>query len=102
MFFLLHNINADALVEECISYDAKTKTVSITCGSADLSKVYDAIHNASVLKKEQGKVWLLNANLKVWHDSTLYINSTDTAWLKLNSTSPNDSYRILVIGDLKI
>lgn len=102
IFFLPLNINANALAEECISYDAKTKIISVSCGSADLSKINDTLHNTSVLKKEQGKVWLLNANLKVWHDSILYINSTDTSWLKINSTSPNDSYRILVVGDLKI
>lgn len=102
IFFLLHNISLDALAEDCISYDTKTKTISITCGSADLSKVYNTINNTSVLKKDQDNVWLLNANLKVWHDATLYINSTDTSWLKINSTTPRDAYRIFVIGDLRI
>ena len=93
--------NLDALGQECVSYDLKAKMVTITCISSNLSKISDFLNNTAILKKEPNGVWLLNANLKIWHDSTFYINSTETKWLKISS-SPENPYRIYILGNLRI
>jgi len=87
---------------DCISFDPVKREITVTCTSASLSKVYDTLGNDSLIMKESEGIWLLNANLKIWHDSTFYINTTDTKWLKLNSTTPEDISHIYVVGNLKI
>ena len=52
------------------------------------------------LLKETNGTWLLNANLKIWHDTVFHINRTDTEWLKINSTGSQEPLHIHVIGDM--
>ena len=54
------------------------------------------------MKRENDGTWLLNSNLKIWHDAMFHVNSTDTKWLKINSTTPQDPYHIDVVGNMKI
>jgi mannuronan 5-epimerase len=72
---------------DCVEYDSIEKTITITCHSANLTDVYNQLRNPEILKKETsaptGAVWLLNAALIIEKGSTLYINSTDTSWLKI-------------------
>jgi poly(beta-D-mannuronate) C5 epimerase len=83
---LMQNVYAST---ECISYDSHDNTIEISCGNANLTDVYNALNasNPGLLKKDPDpKVWLLNANIKVENNTNFYINSTDTSWLKINST----------------
>ena len=52
-------------------------------------------------KETTNGVWLLNAGIIIEQDATLYINSTDTSWLKINADRET-AYPILVSGSLKI
>lgn len=100
LFSSIQNLNA--AVEECISYDLADKLITLTCGSWNPSQIYSSLNNTSAMKKENDGTWLLNSNLKIWHDATFHVNSTDTKWLKINSTTPEDPYHIDVVGNMMI
>jgi parallel beta-helix repeat protein len=86
----------------CITYDKSKRLISIACTSANLTEMYYNLNTPQILNKEFSKVWLLNANLVVENGATLYINSTDTSWLKINSTGKNTHYYIQARGNLII
>src|SRR5215216_1097937 len=52
-------------------------------------------------KETTDGVWLLNAGIIIEQGATLYINSTDTSWLKI-AADGQTAYPILVSGSLKI
>jgi mannuronan 5-epimerase len=89
----------------CILFDKSTRTITITCSSANLTDVHDHLNDNTILSKVQssskGDVWLLNANLTIAKGATFYINQTDTSWLKIGSDG-NNAYGIQVYGNLKI
>ena len=99
----------------CITYDSTDKIITISCGSAGLSDIDNQIKDAKIIHKEEdgGKtagaadgadhrgVWLLNAGIVVSNQATLYINSTDTSWLKINADGDTGN-GIDVHGRLKI
>src|SRR6266487_878206 len=84
----------------CLEYDQAKRTIEISCGTANVTDLYNAF-GSSIIKSEYQKVWVLNANVKIKDGSTFYINSTDTDWLKINSTSGN-AYSIISQGNLRI
>ena len=59
------------------------------------------MNDQSLLDKQQGGVWLLNANLVVEKGSSLTIDSKDTTWLKIVSDETNP-HGIRVLGSLKV
>ena len=71
-----------------IGYGSHDNTIVISCGNANLTDVYNAIsaNNSDILNKGPDKLWTLNANIKVENNTNFYINSSDTSWLKINST----------------
>ncbi len=87
----------------CINFDSTQRVVIVSCSSANLTDVYNQIHDPNVLTKEAGKgnTWLLNAGLIIQRGSTFYINSSDTIWLKLLTNGIN-SNEIHVLGSLKV
>ena len=99
--FLLFSQHADAA--PCITYDSSTNVITVTCGSASLTDIDNQLNDDSILGKQQESngVWLLNAGIVVANQATLYINSTDTAWLKINADGDTGN-GIDVHGRLKI
>ena len=93
----------------CINYDPSARLITVTCTSARLTDVYNSLNDPNILGIERqresssssGNVWLLNANLKISQGATLYINSTDTAWLKIISDGTS-AYKVDVHGSLKV
>jgi parallel beta-helix repeat protein len=73
----------------CVTYDPSEEIISITCKGANLSGVYNQLKDPNLLRKEVGsdEVWLLNAGIVIEKDATLFINSTDTSWLKIIAPS---------------
>ncbi len=69
----------------CISYDPSENVIIIKCKSSRITDIYNQLNNPKVLQKEDGDEgnWVLNAALKIEKGSTLYINSSDTSWLKI-------------------
>jgi len=73
----------------CINYDSSTRSIMISCSSASLTDINNKLHDSSVLAKQttDSTSWLLNANIIINKGSKFYINSTDTKWLKIISSS---------------
>ncbi len=103
LLFLLSSQGADA--GPCITYDPSTNFITVTCNSASLSDIDNQLNDNTILDKEEQQsnngVWLLNAGIVVADKATLYINSTDTSWLKINADGDTE-HIIEVYGNLKI
>ncbi|MPZ06088.1 MAG: hypothetical protein GEU26_06660 [Nitrososphaeraceae archaeon] len=102
----------------CISYNLEENMIIITCQSANLSDIHNILGDQNVLLKEDNvdvnvdtisgnidgvgdNVWQLNAGITIAQNATLYINSTDTSWLKILADGET-AHPILVSGSLKI
>jgi mannuronan 5-epimerase len=87
----------------CITYNPSEKVISITCKGINLTDIYNQLKDTDLLSKEANvdKVWLLNSGIVVEKDARLYINSTDTSWLKI-AADGETAHAITVLGSLKI
>jgi mannuronan 5-epimerase len=92
----------------CITYDSTENAIRIDCEHANLTGVYDQLQDQDLLHKEVGDgngndngVWLLNAGIVIEKGATLYVNSTDTSWLKIIADGES-AYPVVVSGSLKI
>ena len=97
--FLLFSYQ-DTSTTSCLEFKQAKRTIEISCGNANIRDLYNAF-GPSIIKNESQKVWVLNANVIIKDDATLYINSTDTLWLKINSTAGN-AYTMISEGNLRI
>lgn len=69
---------------ECITYDTDENVITITCKNVNLTDIDNEIRNPNILHKESTDgVWLLSAGIVIEQGASLYINSTDTSWLKI-------------------
>jgi parallel beta-helix repeat protein len=85
----------------CINYDNVNRTINLCGGNADLSMINRVINRSDVLNKTSDKNWILDANISIADGASLFINSTDTAWLKISS-SPSRPHSIVAYGSLII
>src|SRR5688500_5610053 len=89
----------------CVIYDSIKKIITITCKHANFTDIYHVVNDPTVLHREaapdDSNVWVLNANIEVANDAILYVNSTDTSWLKILTDGKN-AYLIHIKGSLKI
>jgi hypothetical protein len=102
--FQIQNASAQNQYMEssCVTYDSTENTIRISCGFADLTGISNQLKNPDLLHKETAKgVWLLNTGIVIEEGATLYINSTDTSWLKIVADEKT-AYEIQVLGGLKI
>lgn len=86
----------------CVTYDNSTRTINICGGAATLDTVNIVLQNSSLLNNTSEKNWFLNANIRISNGATLFINSTDTNWLKINSTSDDKAFAVMSAGSLVI
>ena len=106
-FFSLNQSRADEQEihptnnSSCVNYDNKTMTINICGGMVDMTAVNSIINNSKVLNQTSPKNWFLNANISIAKGATLFINSSDTDWLKINSTT-GTAYSIVTKGNLLI
>jgi mannuronan 5-epimerase len=105
----------ESLLASCISYNPEDNVITIACQTANLSDIHAFVGDQNVLLKEDDdvdvisgniegesdNVWQLNAGITVAQNATLYINSTDTSWLKILADG-EITHPILVSGSLKI
>jgi parallel beta-helix repeat protein len=96
----LSSANDDYL--PCVTYDNSTRTINICGGAATLDTVNIVLQNPSLLNNTSEKNWFLNANIQISNGATLFINSTDSNWLKINSTSDDKALAIISAGSLVI
>jgi parallel beta-helix repeat protein len=85
----------------CINYDNFNRTINLCGGSTDLSTINRVINRSDVLNNSSDKNWILNANISIADGASLFINSTDTTWLKISS-SPSRPHSIVAYGNLII
>ncbi|MER5175448.1 MAG: right-handed parallel beta-helix repeat-containing protein [Candidatus Nitrosocosmicus sp.] len=108
MLFLNISINigfASLPLSGCITYNQLLKTIFIKCASANFSDIYNQLNDNNILSRPSAtdKIWLLNAGLTIQKGSTFYINSTDTNWLKISTTTDGMNLNeIHVLGSLKV
>ena len=89
----------------CITYDSTEDVIRISCKHTSLTDIDNQLQNPDLLHKETTNgVWLLNAGIIIEQGASLYINSTDTSWLKIaaDGDSGDTAHAILVLGSLKI
>src|SRR5215216_1993731 len=106
-FSLLSSTALPIYSSSCIMYDSEERIITVNCKSANLTDIDNQLKDPGILHKETSTndnddtIWLLNANIVVAEDAILYINSTDTSWLKIISDGKT-AYGIHVLGGLKI
>ncbi|CAN5474536.1 hypothetical protein BH18THE1_BH18THE1_20950 [soil metagenome] len=82
---------------QCITYDSTQKLIKVRCDSIHLTDIYKSLNDSKVLTiedknkvstddDERPKVWILNAGVVIEKESSLIIDSSDTAWLKITAT----------------
>jgi poly(beta-D-mannuronate) C5 epimerase len=89
----------------CIRYDPEERIITVGCKSANLTDINNQVKDPEILHKDDdnNRVWVLNAGIIVSKNATLYINSTDTSWLKIIADGERDTtHSIHVSGSLKI
>lgn len=85
---------AYALTDSCITYNSKSRLISIACKSVRIFDIDKQLNNATILARENkpsgttdrnidDKVWILRAGIIVKEDASLIIDSNDTNWLKI-------------------
>jgi|GEM_PF-439843 poly(beta-D-mannuronate) C5 epimerase len=87
----------------CVTFDSEARVITITCSATDLTGVYDQLQDPDTLSRDNSsdKGWILNAGITIAQNAILYINSSDTAWLKILGDGET-AYPILISGSLKI
>jgi parallel beta-helix repeat protein len=88
---------------ECVTFDAEERMITINCETANLTQLDSQINNPDVIRKDANidKGWILNSGITVAQNAILYINSSDTSWLKILADGET-AYPILISGSLKI
>src|SRR5919106_1637740 len=99
----LSSLSSLDTASECVTFDSEDRMITINCETANLTQIDSQIKNPDVIRKDANvdKGWILNAGITVAENATLYINSSDTSWLKIIADGET-AYPILVIGGLKI
>ena len=77
--------------------------IKILCESASLTDIRNQIADPDILHEDDKGIWSLNAGIEIAKNSTLFINPTDTSWLKIIGTEDGKSPHVIrVFGSLKI
>jgi poly(beta-D-mannuronate) C5 epimerase len=72
-------------LSSCYTYNPTARVITVSCGSATLTDIYNHLHGNNILSKQSPDgVWLLNAKLVIAKGATLNIDSKDTKWLKIS------------------
>jgi parallel beta-helix repeat protein len=97
----LTSLSSEFNNNSCINYDSVNHTINLCGGSADLSTINRVINRSDVLNETSDRNWILDANISIADGASLFINSTDTTWLKISS-SPSRPHSIVAYGNLII
>jgi poly(beta-D-mannuronate) C5 epimerase len=87
----------------CVTFNSEERIITITCKATNLTEIANQLKDPSVLAKDKmvDKGWILNAGITVAENAALYINSTDTSWLKIIGDEIT-AHPIRISGSLKI
>jgi poly(beta-D-mannuronate) C5 epimerase len=87
----------------CVMFNSEERMITITCKATDLTQIASSLRDPDVLQRDANidKGWILNSGINVAQNAILYINSSDTSWLKILADGET-AYPILISGGLKI
>jgi parallel beta-helix repeat protein len=99
----LSSLSSSDATSECVTFDSEERMITINCRTINLTQIDSQIKNPDVIRKDTNvdKGWVLNAGITIAEDAILYINSSDTSWLKILADEET-AYPIYVSGSLKI
>jgi mannuronan 5-epimerase len=91
------------VTSECVTFNSEERMIEINCKTTNLTQIDNQLKNPDVIHKDVNidKGWVLNAGIIVAENAILYINSSDTSWLKI-VTDGETAYPIYVSGSLEI
>ena len=90
-------------VPKCVIFNSEERMIIINCKNTNLTQIESQLKDPDVLHRDAyfDKGWVLNAGITVAENAVLYINSSDTSWLKIVADGET-AYPIYVSGSLKI
>jgi len=99
----LSSLSSSDATSECVTFDSEERMITINCRTVNLTQIDSQIKNPDVIRKDTNvdKGWVLNAGITIAENAILYINSSDTSWLKILADEET-AYPIYVSGSLKI
>jgi parallel beta-helix repeat protein len=99
----LSSLSSSDATSECVTFDSEERMITINCRTINLTQIDSQIKNPDVIRKDTNvdKGWVLNAGITIAENAILYINSSDTSWLKILADEET-AYPIYVSGSLKI
>ena len=99
----LASLSSSDATSECVTFDSEERMITINCRTINLTQIDSQIKNPDVIRKDTNvdKGWVLNAGITIAENAILYINSSDTSWLKILADEET-AYPIYVSGSLKI
>jgi mannuronan 5-epimerase len=99
----LSSLSSSDATFECVTFDSEERMITINCRTVNLIQIDSQIKNPDVIRKDTNvdKGWVLNAGITIAENAILYINSSDTSWLKILADEET-AYPIYVSGSLKI
>jgi mannuronan 5-epimerase len=85
-----------------VTYDSLENLIIVNCKNTNLTGISNQLKDSALLRRESTDgVWLLNTSITIGEDAMLYINSTDTTWLKMVGDEET-AHALKVSGSLKI
>jgi len=99
----LSSLSSSDATSECVTFDSEERMITINCRTINLTQIDSQIKNPDVIRKDTNvnKGWVLNAGITIAENAILYINSSDTSWLKILADEET-AHPIYVSGSLKI
>jgi parallel beta-helix repeat protein len=99
----LSSLSSSDATSECVTFDSEERMITINCRTINLTQIDSQIKNPDVIRKDTNvnKGWILNAGITIAENAILYINSSDTSWLKILADEET-AHPIYVSGSLKI
>ena len=83
----------------CVTFNSEERMIIISCKTTNLTQIDNQLKDSDVIHKDAyiEKGWVLNAGITVAENAILYINSSDTSWLKITSDEET-AYPIYYLG----
>lgn len=90
-------------VPSCVTLDSEERMITVSCKTTTLTQIDNQLNKSDVIRRDTDleKGWVLNAGITIAENAILYINSSDTSWLKIIADGET-AYPIYVSGSLKV
>ncbi len=97
------SLSSPNTTSKCVNFNSEERMITINCKTTNLTQLDNQLKNPDVLYKDANidKGWVLDAGITVAENAILYINSSDTSWLKIVADEET-AYPIFVSGSLEI